>query len=871
MATGKIVKDKRLQKLLERLDKARTEEDVKAAWARHLKLDYDTSDDHDLYSPQVLFEFKYDKKLSNASQFAPVLAQLLYYLHRLKYHQSTKPIPMEWCAADKNEMVFGNVPDWSELYSDNGALFDWSLPPSNPDPRLVAAVRSHPAFRKVVARDMSIPAEAAALMAELDQRFSPQQGFRFGDKKLITEDNFEDVYAYWAEIFEESVRNGFKPSRYFVNDIQQGRTQVIADEGKVHFQVGPDEVRIKKILADDYLRFWSLYEKVRDPDVVRGILAKVDRLTDDSARRREGEFFTPLPFAAKALEGLERTLGAHWWRGGEYRLWDMAAGTGNLEYHLPAEAWPYLYLSTLHPQDVTHLERVFPGVDVFQYDYLNDDVGNLFAVSDDMATSHGFAAQGGLDLARTATWKMPERLRRDLDDKNLKWIVLINPPFATAQKGGAKGANKADVSKTLVRERMHQDDLGEVSRELFAQFLYRIRREFRGKAAWLGLFSKLKYINATNDQKFRDRVFRFGFERGFMFSSVNFAGTSAASQFPVGHLLWSLAEDRALEGQDIVLDVYNTQVQKIGRKRLRSEHRDRFLSKWIDRPDGIAVFPPFSSAITVKTQGPDIRDRTSADFIGSLLCAGNDIQHQNMTALYSGPYASAGGLSITPANFEQAMVVHAVRRLPKAEWHNDRDQFMQPSAALSAEFITDCTVWNLFHNSNHTVAMRDVDYEGQRHQIPNHFLPWLVAELRRWQIGDGDIAMQLPTASDRFVAVWLQGRELSPEALALLDAGQAVWRAYFAGLGQLRTDKFRVDTWDAGWWQVRNALKDRQLANDEMEATKSTHDALRDKLRPQLAEFGFLDAGLESAINADAGYDIAKVCAKEQGLKLPMA
>ena len=82
MATGKIVKDKRLQKLLERLDKARTEEDVKAAWARHLKLDYDTSDDHDLYSPQVLFEFKYDKKLSNASQFAPVLAQLLYYLHR---------------------------------------------------------------------------------------------------------------------------------------------------------------------------------------------------------------------------------------------------------------------------------------------------------------------------------------------------------------------------------------------------------------------------------------------------------------------------------------------------------------------------------------------------------------------------------------------------------------------------------------------------------------------------------------------------------------------------------------------------------------------------------------------------------------------
>lgn len=207
------------------------------------------------------------------------------------------------------------------------------------------------------------------------------------------------------------------------------------------------------------------------------------------------------------------------------------------------------------------------------------------------------------------------------------------------------------------------------------------------------MFSKLKYINATNDQKFRDRVFRFSFERGFMFSSVNFPGTSPSSQFPVAHLLWDLARQQALEAQPIELDAYDTRAQKIGRKRLSSAHRDGFLSKWIERP-------PFSSAITVKSAGPDIRDRISAGFLGSLLCAGNDIQHQNMTARYSGPYASAGGHSITPQNFEQAMVMHAVRRLPKVAWHNDRDRFMQMSTALPAEFIGDCTVWNLFHNSN---------------------------------------------------------------------------------------------------------------------------------------------------------------------------
>lgn len=832
---------KKLDTLLRRLARCRTEEDVKAAWAKHLGLEYDTSDDHDLYSPQVLFEFKFDRQLSNASQLAPVVAQLMYYLHRLKYHQSTKPIPPEWCAADRNEAVFGQVQDWSELYSDDGTRFDWSLRPSSPDPRLVSAVRAHPAFRTVVARNLAIPAEAVQLMAELEHRFSPQAAFRFGDKKLITEGNFEDVYAYWSEIFGESVKNGFKPSRYFVSDIQQGRSQLLRDEGAVFFQVGQEEVRRKKILAEDYDRFWSQYEKVRDPEVTRGILAKIDRLTDDEERRREGEFFTPLPFAAKALEELERTLGAQWWRTGRYRLWDMAAGTGNLEYHLPSEAWPYIYLSTLHPQDVTHMERIFPGVDIFQYDYLNDDIGNLFSGDDDIGVSHGFSAQAGLDFARDATWKMPERLRRDLDNPELNWIILINPPFATAQKGGAKGANKSDVSRTKVRERMHLHDLGEVSRELFAQFLYRIRREFRGKQAWLGLFSKLKYLNATNDQKFRDRIFRFGFERGFMFSSVNFAGTSAASQFPVGHLLWNLAREDPLEAQDIVLDVYDTQVQKVGRKRLRSEHRNCFLSKWIDRPAGIATFPPFSSAITVKTAGPDIRDRISADFVGSLLCAGNDIQHQNMTALYSGPYASAGGHSIVPDNFEQAMVVHSVRRLPKAQWHNDRDQFMQPSAPLPDGFVSDCVVWNLFHNSNHTVAMKDVGYEGSLYQVPNHFFPWLLAEVRDWEVGDSDIAVQLPTAQDRFVALWLAGRELSAEAQAVLEAGRMAWCCYFAQMGRLRTAKFKIETWDAGWWQVRSALKERGFATGELAALKVAHDRLRDKLRPQLPVLGFID------------------------------
>ena len=74
------------------------------------------------------------------------------------------------------------------------------------------------------------------------------------------------------------------------------------------------------------------------------------------------------------------------------------------------------------------------------------------------------------------------------------------------------------------------------------------------------------------------------------------------------------------------------------------------------------------------------------------MCKGNDFQNQNMTALLSSPHACAGSHSVTADNFEKSMIVHAMRRLPKARWHNDHDQFMQPQKTPTAMFINNCVV-----------------------------------------------------------------------------------------------------------------------------------------------------------------------------------
>jgi hypothetical protein len=59
-------------------------------------------------------------------------------------------------------------------------------------------------------------------------------------------------------------------------------------------------------------------------------------------------------------------------------------------------------------------------------------------------------------------------------------------------------------------------------------------------------------------------------------------------------------------------------------------------------------------------------------------------------------------------------------------------------------------------------------------------------------------------------------------------------------LNQPRTNKFKIETWDAGWYQIRMALKNADLAADKMIELKELHRALRAKLLPQLYEYGIL-------------------------------
>ena len=55
-----------------------------------------------------------------------------------------------------------------------------------------------------------------------------------------------------------------------------------------------------------------------------------------------------------------------------------------------------------------HLNKVFPNATCFQYDYLNDDIEWVFLKD---------------KLSFTPNWKLPKKLREELADPTITWIV----------------------------------------------------------------------------------------------------------------------------------------------------------------------------------------------------------------------------------------------------------------------------------------------------------------------------------------------------------------------------------------------------------------------------------------------------------------
>lgn len=815
-----------MKRLYDVLKTCKKEEEVKSEFAKFFKFKINADGLIDHYTKSILHEFKLDKNFKNIKNISAVIAQTMYYARYLKYGRTANPLPPFIFVIDKNEAFFFETAKYKKFYTSTSDKYDWDRAASCPCPKLITDIEKFDITKNIHVYSLQNETEEELFIKYYNTFSAQQTTFAFSDKKSINEDNFFDVYKYWSHLFGKYVENGRKASEYFLSDIEIGKSNKF-NNNQIAFDLGDGNAKLKTLPIKDYDYFWSIYDKVESKDIF-AIRQKVDRISNDYERRFTGEFYTPVEYAEKGLKYLEKVIGKNWWKSGEYRFWDMAAGTGNLEFKLPESALKYCYISTLLEDDANYCKRIFPSATCFQYDYLNDDIGFL-------------GENLNLEFIQP---KMPKNLIEDLKNPNLKWIIFINPPFATSQKSSREKGHdsKIDVSKTAIRQLMTKENLGAASRELFTQFIYRLSKEFNNKNAYLGLFSTLKYINYKNDQKVRDSFFKYKFENGFIFPSKQFHG--AKGNFPIGFAIWNLNNSLHLEKQKITFDVFNENYEKYGTKHLNSINEKYLLNEWIidKKQKAKNIYPPFASAINISVNSFDTRDRITDNFIFSLMSVSPDYQHSNYTALLSGPYSSAGGYSVTPYNFEKAMIIHCVRKNIVRTWSNDKDLYYLPNSDnLSEEFVIDCIVWSAFADSNNTVSLKDVKYKNKIYQIKNNLYPYLLKEVKTWECPMSDISLQIASANeDRFLAAYLGNKTLSQDATIVLNDGKQLYKYFYKEICNTRWLDYKIQNWDVGLWQIKQALKQANIGAEEIENLKAAHKKLSDKLLPQLYSYGFL-------------------------------
>ena len=636
----------------------------------------------------------------------------------------------------------------------------------------------------------------------------------------ITPDNLKQVFDKWVAMIGREI-GGVAEEDYallFFADIMHDGTvsthanlpaELLHKNGAPVFSLAGKMYELGN--KEGYRQFWAIYHKPPKSEYRDYLLERRDSLIPLDERSFKGAYYTPLHVVDKAYDKLTETLGKNWQR--EYIVWDMCCGVGNLEvkHSNPRN----LYMSTLDQADIDVMKatKTCVAAQRFQYDYLNDDI------TDD----------GQIDYSLSN--KVPQGLR-DTIAAGKKILVLINPPYGETGSGIGKGdKNKKGVEQTRINATM--TDVGYASKELFAQFLARISKEL--PTATLAIFSTLKYLNAPNFEKFRT-TWNAEYQGGFIVHSKAFDGLNG--DFPIGFLIWKTNQNAKKKTPitEITVEVLNKKAEQIGEKRFYNLPSSTYLNVWMEKSktnDDLAL--PLSNAVTV-SGNPRLK-KSCNNMLGFLFAGNNDFQNAPTgtlisSSIYTG--RNGGGVYITSKNLSQAAIVFAVRLLIKHTWTNHNDQFLQPTAPLSEQFKTDCLIWMLFHGKNLTASADDIEWNGKKWSLVNHFIPFTEAEVDAPDRFESDFMVQ-----------YLADKTLSPEAQAVLNAGRVLWKAYFAHT-DVRTvrDELKLNRPDVGWYQVRKALEKRNASGDVRPVAfgpfEQAYQTLSDKLRPQVFSLGFL-------------------------------
>ena len=473
----------------------------------------------------ALMEFKHNIDLKKSSGVAQTLIQAIYYLHTLEVNGT--PIPKVIFVGDIDECfcipttAIAKYLKWS---------VDWSISPS-------MAYKKNIEMYTAIAND----SEVSPFVYEVTDRFDmlvvveKMKAISMGKPYAvtITNKNIVDIYLrfqkdvvndskYVQKSGEDVLKSNVLPG--MVDDKEQDLVDIfftcLIDSPNCFIHPNKKGVLVAgeksiKVNEQAYRGFFSQFRNNYTSQEKMNLTANKDRVLDDVSRRRTGAFFTPPIWAAEAHKMVGEVFGEGWRE--EYVVWDCAAGTANLTRDYQFKE---LYISTIEEHDIGIIEKMGynRGAGVFHYDFLNDDEPDVLGK------------------------KVPVGLREAFE-QGRKVLFLINPPYGTSANltniSSEEDDHKAGIAKTKANEYMLSEDYGLSSRQLYAQFMYRILKlkQKYGNQVQLCLFAPPLFISGGSFEKFREVFYKgFNYKKGMLFQAGNFADVK--EQWGISFTVW---------------------------------------------------------------------------------------------------------------------------------------------------------------------------------------------------------------------------------------------------------------------------------------------------------------------------------------------
>ena len=765
---------------------------------------------------RLLIEYKFDEELHNSVSRARVLVQVIFYLKQFELNGDR--LPNVVMVGDVNEVF---VMHTNPLLKYLDEKVDWSVAPSTSSDK-------YPDLLMKVAND----SEINPYVHDINDTFSFKDvadkineiATNTVRKVRVTEHNI-------SKIFDDFTKRVLKNSdKISPNNLVGIFISSIIDRDNCYQHPNNENKLVchnkhYDINGKYYRTFFSHFEKEYSPEDKNKFTEISDRLIEDTKRRRSGEFYTPTLFTDYAHKMISQELGEDWKE--KYVVWDCCWGTGNLTRDYKFKE---LYASTLEQAELDCGKRYNPEATKFVFDFLNDDISNLFGC------------------------KLPPKLYEALDE-NKPIVFFINPPYGTAGNKGGNISSKEGCAKTRINKKMTSDKIGHCSENLYSQFLYRIyliKEHFKLSNCFIAVYSPTGFLCGSSFKTFRKHFLNaFKYKQGAMFNASHFSDVK--SNWGVSLSFWECGEtnEKNLFAYEVI-DEDEEQIVSVGNKIIYNLDGKIPASEWVrEYTKGVRTYdaPQMTSALNVKTEGKTMCGSLTEDAIGYFFNDSNNVRENPVgVAMFTSCYTKGHGLSVTKNNLTHCTTLLAARKLINLDWINQNDQYICPdvNSTYWKTYEDDSIVYSLFHfgggQASNQSSLRNILYKNKLWDIKNEFFYMSRDEIMRLANENNfDFTYNdAKAAQERYVYKLIQEKTFSPEALAVLNKAIELTKKSFKYREMFNQEhpEYQIMNWDCGWYQIKAVVK--EYMKDDLEDFSVLYKQLADKMRPMVYELGFL-------------------------------